>query len=55
MIITVPTGQLCIKSDAPEAIKAPFRERTPYEVMQEIGPALLAAFFSAPRGPPKAA
>jgi hypothetical protein len=54
MIITVPTAQLCIKSEAP-AMVVPVVEKTLYERLQIVGPALLRAYGIQSRAPPKAA
>ena len=51
MIINVPTGQMCIESDAPVTVCVEI-ERTLYEVMQELGPVLLRAYGLEARGPP---
>jgi hypothetical protein len=50
LIITVPTAQMCIESDAPVAVRV--MQKTPYEFLMEIGPALLAAYVPESRGPP---
>lgn len=54
MIIEVPTAQLCIQSESPDAA-VHVVQKTPYEVMQEIGPVLMRAYGIEVRGPPLAA